>query len=513
MFGNYVYEKSSAQYADRILLIDNDNLEEATNYSAVFYTHGFEVIKYKDDLSFRIEYEEKLKNAIGKIAVFAQSEKYIPYDIRQRLRDCIISFSSLFPKLNIDVLKEKSILDLDLLCFAYKSEFDDRRQRIQTELFFRTKVYTKANVKNYLVYASKKMMFQMKDSSYCKNEFLNVEEELDYKDWLSSVEEKMEYRDWFAIAEEKAKIDVLAVQYDIETDTSEINRLFKNYAMSQFGKLSQIIDKDTPVLISKAMEYMHENSSRFVIIVMDGMSEFDWNIISKSFKDITYEKTSAYAMIPTTTSISRQCLLSNKYPSQLIEPWKQSKEKSEFISCAKELGYSDEQIGYARGYDVEFSSFIRCAAVIINEVDNMVHAQQQGRLGMFNDITVLSKQSKLANSTKRFLKAGYDVYITSDHGNTPCIGLGKLMGTGVEVETKSRRMLVLKDFADKASLIEKYDLIDYPKYYLLKEYDYLMCDVGDSLDTKGEDVISHGGITLDEVIVPFIKIKAVENNG
>ena len=513
MLGNYVYEKSSAQYADRILLIDDDNLEEATNYSAVFYTYGFEVIKYKDDLSFRIEYEEKLKNAIGKIAVVAQSEKYIPYDIRQKLRACTISFSSLFPKLNADVLREKSILDLDLLCFAYKSEFDDWRQRIQTEHFFRTKVYTKANVKNYLVYASETMMFQMKDSSYYKNEFSTVEEELEHKDWLASVEGKIKYRDWFAVAEDKAKIDVLAVQYDIETDTSEINRRFKNYAISQFGKLSQIIDKETPVLISKAMEYIHENSSRFVIIVMDGMSEFDWNIISTSFRDITYEKTCAYAMIPTTTSISRQCLLSNKYPSQLVEPWKQSKEKAEYIACAKELGYSDEQIGYARGYDAEFSSFVRCGAIIINDVDNMVHAQQQGRLGRFNDITVLAQQSKLANLTKRYLNSGYDVYITSDHGNTPCIGLGKLMGTGVEVETKSRRMLVLKDFADKATLMERYDLIDYPKYYLMKEYDYLMCDVGDSLDAKGEDVISHGGITLDEVIVPFIKIKAVDNNG
>ena len=87
------------------------------------------------------------------------------------------------------------------------------------------------------------------------------------------------------------------------------------------------------------------------------------------------------------------------------------------------------------------------------------------------------------------------------------------MGTGVEVETKSRRMIVLRNFADKASLIEKYGLIEYPKYYLPKEYDYLICDVGDSFDAKGDDVMTHGGITLDEVVVPFIKIKAVQKNG
>jgi len=261
------------------------------------------------------------------------------------------------------------------------------------------------------------------------------------------------------------------------------------------------------------MEYMHDNSDKFVIIVMDGMSEFDWHIISTSFNEVEFEKSSMFAMIPTTTSISRQCLLSNKYPSQLINPWSQSKEKAEFIACAKELGYTDEQIEYARGYDTDFGSFVKCGAIIINDVDDMVHGQRQGRIGMFNDITVLSKQGRLINVVKRLIKREFDVYITADHGNTSCRGLGKLMGTGVEVETKSCRMVVLKDFADKAKLLEKYGLIDYPKYYLSKSYDYLICDVGDSFDVRGEDVMSHGGITLDEVVVPFISIKAVQKNG
>ena len=63
------------------------------------------------------------------------------------------------------------------------------------------------------------------------------------------------------------------------------------------------------------------------------------------------------------------------------------------------------------------------------------------------------------------------------------------------------------------TLKEKYGLLEFPKTYLPKEYDYLICDVGDSFDAKGEDVMSHGGISIDECVVPFIKIKAVENNG
>ena len=98
-------------------------------------------------------------------------------------------------------------------------------------------------------------------------------------------------------------------------------------------------------------------------------------------------------------------------------------------------------------------------------------------------------------------------------GNTPCTGLGRLTGSGVEVETRSHKMVVLKNFANKDSLIERYGLLEYPKYYLPKDYDYLICDVGDSLDIKGENVMTHGGISLDEVVVPFIIARTEDYHG
>lgn len=487
MFGNYVYEQSSAQYENRILLIDEDGIEAATNYSGVFLNHNFTLLPFEDDLQFRIVYEERIKNSDDKFAIIAKPDTYIPYDIRKCFREIHVSFSLLFPRLNSSVLKEANGLDLDLLCLAYKNNFSDLHSHNLTEQFIKSKVYEYDNTSKYVA--------------------------LLYSDVLEKTQTAKDYTDWFTIACAKAKIDVMAAEYSISIDTTALNHEFREYVLHNFGSLSTSIDKKSPVLVSKAMEYMHDNSDNFVIIVMDGMSEFDWSIISISFNELKFEKSSMFAMIPTTTSISRQCLLSNKYPSQLINPWSQSKEKAEFIACAKDLGYSDEQIEYARGYDADFGSFVKCGAIIINDVDDMVHGQMQGRIGMYNDITVLANQSKLVNTTKRLLAKGYDVYITADHGNTPCRGMGKLVGTGVEVETKSRRMIVLNNFANKAELVEKYSLIYYPKYYLSKDYDYLICDVGESFDARGEDVMSHGGITLDEVVVPFISIKAVQKNG
>ena len=38
MFGDYVFEKTAAQYTKKILLVDEDHLEEKAHYSAVFQT-------------------------------------------------------------------------------------------------------------------------------------------------------------------------------------------------------------------------------------------------------------------------------------------------------------------------------------------------------------------------------------------------------------------------------------------------------------------------------------------
>lgn len=487
MFADYVYEKSAAKYADKILLIDADHLTEKTRFTDGFKARGFEIVVYQDDLSFRIEYEEKIKSKDGRIAVVVTPDQYVPYDLRQRLTSYKVSLADLFPRLNTAVLRERGSEIYDLVSSVYERTYDQYQSSAATEQFLRVQAYSKENIRGNL--------------------------ESSYQELLQQSDNCTSYKEWFAIAEAKARIDCMVVQYDLVLDTTEINMRFRDYILSQYGKLSTCIDRESPVLVSKAMDFMHEHSKKFIIIVMDAMSEFDWHILAKSFHGIHYQQTAAIAMIPTVTSVSRQCLLSNKYPRELVNPWSQSKEKQEFIGCAKNMGFADTQISYQRGYDSDFGSLIRCGAVIINEIDDMVHGQKQGRIGMFNDVGVMAKQKKLVDMARRFLSAGFDVYITADHGNTTRRGMGKLMSSGVETETKSRCMMVLKGFADKDSTKEKYGLLEFPKTYLPREYDYLICDVGDSFDIKGEDVMSHGGISIDECVVPFIKIKAVENNG
>lgn len=483
MFKNYICSDLPIQHNNRLLLIDTDNLNDSVKYGDYLRDNGYEVVNYSNDLNFRIGFETKLKNSEDKIAVITDGHAYIPYDIRKCFHEHGVSVEKLFSRLNFDVLKESVNIDYDLLTFAYKNTFGDISSRRDTEEFIHKEIPKQISKYVEQLYAQVNA-----NAKACAN-----------------------YNDWVSLSADKAYIDVIATRNSIVNEYNEINVLFKDYILNHFGSLSSVTNMKSPVLVSRAMEYMKANSDKFAVIVMDGMSRFDWNILKESFDGIKCEETGMFAMIPTTTSISRQCLLSNKYPMQLQNPWEQKKEKAEFVECAKALGFNDNHIFYGRGYDAQLDLITRCAAIIINDIDDIVHGQKQGKAGMVQSIEQLKLEGKLRKLTDELIQAGFDVYITADHGNVHSTGMGQLKGAGIDIETKSRKMLVLKDFADKDMWKDKYDMVDYPKYYLPKEYDYLICDYGQSMDTAGEQVMTHGGMSIDEVIVPFITIKAEEN--
>ena len=86
MFGDYVFEKTAAQYTKKMMLVDADHLEEKVHYSAVFQAHGFRTVAYTDDLNFRVN-NTSLLNGEGKLAILVQPGVYVPYDIRKKCRE------------------------------------------------------------------------------------------------------------------------------------------------------------------------------------------------------------------------------------------------------------------------------------------------------------------------------------------------------------------------------------------------------------------------------------------
>ena len=472
----------SIQYEKRLLIFDTEGFKKAFDYPKMLNDSSYKVIQYDDVEGFRLRFEKEIKASDDKWAVIITDDSYVPYDVRKVFYEVQLSMSTVFPKLDELVLREH-IADLDIISFTYDEVFSDKRSTQDTERFISDIVFSTANVTKYL--------------EFCR---LVMDER------LSSSGPLLSYSEWIDIAQAKASSEVYAARVSLTMDWSFIDDAFATFALSDYSKLSGQTSSAAPTILPKVLDNIAQGKA--AIIVMDGMALFDFYILARYFAGIEYEQQCSYALIPTTTNISRQCLLTGKYPIQLEDPFTLSKEEKGFYESAAEHGYTKQQVLYTRGYDIQPSPFTKLLAVIINDVDDIVHGQKQGRVGMYNDITLLAKTGRLQALIHSLYKSGFTVYLTADHGNTPCRGIGT-MRTGVEVETKAKRMLILKDFADIGSDISEY-LIDYPGYYLDKNYKYLICKSGVSFDSMNSNVMTHGGITLDEVIVPFIKIKAVD---
>lgn len=473
----------SIQYEKRLLIFDTEGFMSVFDYSAMLADSSYQIISYDDIEAFRLRYENEIKNSEGNWAVIVLDDSYVPYDIRKGFYEIQLSLNTCFPKLDESTLK-MHISDLDIISFTYGEVFEEKLSAWETERFISETVLAAINIERYVEFRKLAL----------------------YERISSSRDKSISYSEWIDIAVVKALVEVYAARVGLAVDFSFVDDAFAVFVFSDYSKLSGQTSSVAPVILSKVFDYVAKDKA--ALIVLDGMSLFDFNILSRYFDGIEYELQSSYALIPSTTAISRQSLLSGKYPRQLENPFSLSKEERGFYDAAAEHGYSKQQAAYIRGYDVQPSPLTKLLAVIINDVDNIVHGQQQGRLGMYHDITLLAKTGRVQTLIRSLHTAGFAVYLTADHGNTLCTGIGALRNAGVEVETRSKRMLVLKDFADINNEVKK-NTIEYPGYYLDKSFRYLICESGVSFESKNNQIMTHGGITIDEVIVPFVKIKAV----
>ncbi len=481
MLAQRIQKHLSTAYENRLLIRDLDSFAAVFDYERLLGELGYPVIFYGDAEQFRYRYETEFKDADMRLAVIADGSCYVPYDIRQSFYERPLSLEVLYPKLNAAVLR-RHLSDLDLIDCAYDTLYQDALSIGQAEQFIAQSAWSAENIRRFLSSAE--------GTLHC------------------AAGRAVTFSDWVHVAQLNAKLAVYAASVGLERSQQAINDAFSSFIGSGYSRLSGHVSTRSPVILPKVMDWIGGEKTAF--IVADGMSMFDFEILSRYFSDFDLECSGVFALIPTTTSISRQSLLSGKYPRQLARPFSLANEKSEFLKAAAARGLKEHQCFYGQGCEVLPGPLVRLAAIILRDVDDIVHGQRQGRQGMYHDISLLAKSGKIQNLILPLLRRGFQVYLLSDHGNTCCTGIGSAPRVGVETETKSRRMLVLKDFAQiPAELSDKTFL--YPGYYLDKSYQYVICKDSTSFDRKNETVMTHGGITIEEVIVPFVRIRRKQN--
>lgn len=356
-----------------------------------------------------------------------------------------------------------------------------------------------------------------------KIELIELKKDNTYTDWIDIAES-------IAIVEHICNINKKKIEASVKNKLDNIinytENLFKNWLIKSYGLLANLSYTKRPIMvhhIPKYISYKRKAKSKIALIVIDGLSLNQWKVIEEyisNINNIKIKSNSAFAWIPTITSISRQAIFSGKIPSQFKDSiYTTSKEESYWKLFWQEEGFKVSNIKYKKclgkdnineSLDFIKDNKVNTVGLVIDIVDKIMHGQQLGNEGMIQNIRAWMEKGYLIDLLEMLLSYGYNIYLTSDHGNVEAKGIG-IPRQGSISETKGQRSRIYSNESLIADIEDKYDSIVWPGYGLPEDMKVCIPNGNRAYIKENDEIISHGGISIKEVIVPFIEIWKDEN--
>ena len=221
------------------------------------------------------------------------------------------------------------------------------------------------------------------------------------------------------------------------------------------------------------------------------------------------------------TGVSRQAIFAGREPlffeSSLGNT---SKEKNQWSRFWEERGAKRIEIGYVReGKDQSDENFhseiikiaehpkMRLLGIVLGKIDQSMHGIKTGTGGLHAIVRQWANTGTLTKLINGLLDLSFEIIITSDHGNIQGIGIGKPQ-VGVIADERGERVHIFNDENTRAEIAKQFpDTIIWPQIGLPESWRALLASKRGAFIPKGNNTVGHGGISMEEVIVPFVKIK------
>jgi len=275
-----------------------------------------------------------------------------------------------------------------------------------------------------------------------------------------------------------------------------------------------------PRLLARHIE--DSGSSRAALIVVDGLALDQWvtirQLLQKQVANLVMRESATFAWIPTLSSVSRQSIFSGKptlyFPSSINSTNSEEKLWKQFWEGH---GLSRLDVAYRRGLgDGDATSALesiihpdrtKVVGLVVDKVDTIMHGMQLGSAGMHNQIKQWCQGGFLAALVGRLLKYGYEVWLTADHGNIQCDGKGR-PSEGVIAETRGERVRVYPTPELRAQVAGAFPFAhEWQPVGLPANYFPLVAVGHDAFVNPGEAIVGHGGVAIEEVLVPLVKFE------
>jgi hypothetical protein len=182
-------------------------------------------------------------------------------------------------------------------------------------------------------------------------------------------------------------------------------------------------------------------------------------------------------------------------------------------------GLSADEVVYAKGLGEGDLSHLeellshpktRVAGLVIDKIDKIMHGMELGTLGMHNQVRQWAQMPYLATMLDILLNRGFRVYLTSDHGNVEAKGYGR-PGEGAVADLRAQRVRIYPDSILRSKVSERFpEAVVWPPIGLPENCLPLIAPARLAFIREGKRNVSHGGNSVEEIIVPFIEIGRIE---
>lgn len=326
---------------------------------------------------------------------------------------------------------------------------------------------------------------------------------------------------------------------EVEALHNAIEDRFSSWMLDHFSSLHNLAYWPTPAMVHHIPRFM---AHRFIptgagaaghapgkqaLIVVDGLALDQWVVVKGGLErdlGVTLDEDGVFAWVPTLTGVSRQSIFTGDPPFYFSASLKSTaKEPSHWRRFWEDAGAAKVEVAYAcqkkqeddatyLGRVRELAEHPKCRVLglVVGTIDQTLHATVMGSGGLHAGVKHWSESGAPGNLISLLLQEGFDVYITADHGNIESVGMGK-PNVGAIADERGERAHVFRDDLTRAGIHARYPMsIIWPQIALPEDYRVLLAPGRYAFIPEGKHTLAHGGISLEEVIVPFIRVRRCE---
>jgi hypothetical protein len=322
----------------------------------------------------------------------------------------------------------------------------------------------------------------------------------------------------------------------VENLHGQIEDRFSAWMLDHFASLHNLAYWPTPAMVHHIPRFLAHRFAptgagaaghapgKHALIVVDGLALDQWVVVRRGLErslGVTFDEDGVFAWVPTLTGVSRQSIFSGDPPFYFSASLRSTaKEPSHWRRFWEDAGAVKVEVGYVRQRSQEPDAAYlervrelaehpkcRVLGVVVGTIDQTLHASVMGSGGLHANVKHWSDSGAPGKLVALLLEEGFEVFIAADHGNIESVGMGK-PNVGAIADERGERAHVFRDDLTRAGVQQDYPTsIIWPQIGLPDDYRALLAPGRCAFIREGTRTLAHGGISLEEVIVPFARVR------